>query len=229
MIDGISFVIPAYNEVGNIGQVIADCLNTAQRISRHYEIIIVDDGSMDGTTGRIREMALTNPDIVMIRHENNMGVGAATRDGLASARYPYVFYMDGDGQFDVREIERLLPYHQDYDFVVGYRTSRADPGHRRFNTFLYNSLIKILFRLPVRDVNCAFKLIKRESLRRLSASSHSAFYLAEILVAAKRQGMSFMEIAVSHYPRKTGRPTGAKPNVMAEAIKDCLIYRLKRK
>ena len=229
MIEGISFVIPAYNEEENIGQVIADCRETAQKISQHHEIIIVDDGSMDGTTEKIRKMTHADHDIVLIRHDKNMGVGAATRDGFASACYPYVFYMDGDGQFNVCEIEMMLPYCQDYDFVVGYREKRADPGHRRINAFLYNTLIKILFRLPVRDVNCAFKLIRRESLLRLAPSSKSAFYLAEILLAARQQGMRIKEIAVSHYPRKCGRPTGAKPMVMAQAIKDCLIYRLRMK
>jgi glycosyltransferase involved in cell wall biosynthesis len=226
---GISFVIPAYNEVESIPGMIISCLEAARSLLTGFEIIVVDDGSNDGTSEAVSLLQTRNPEVVLIRHERNMGIAQATRAGFAAARYSHVFYTDADAQFDPGEIRTLLPYADDYDFVVGYRLRRADPFHRRINAWLYNLCLRTLFRIPLRDIDCAFKLIKTDSLRTLKADSCSAFYFAELVNAAIRAGMTFHEVPVKHFPRKHGVQSGAKPRVVIRAILDMMRYALKER
>jgi glycosyltransferase involved in cell wall biosynthesis len=204
---GISFVIPAYNEAESIPGMLISCLETARSLLTDFEIIVVDDGSTDGTSEVVALARARNPEIVLVRHERNMGIAQATRAGFAAARYAHLFYTDADAQFDPGEIRTLLPYADDYDFVVGYRLRRAD-------SFL-------------RDIDCAFKLIKTDSLRSLKADSSSAFYFAELVNAAIRAGMTFYEVPVNHYPRQHGIQTGAKPGVIIKAVLEMACYALR--
>jgi glycosyltransferase involved in cell wall biosynthesis len=223
---GISFVIPAYNEAESIPGMLVSCLETARSLLTDFEIIVVDDGSTDGTSAAVSLLQTGNPEVVLIRHEKNMGIAQATRAGFAAARYAHVFYTDADAQFDPGEIRRLLPYADDYDFVVGYRLRRADPFHRKMNGWLYNLCLRNLFRIPLRDIDCAFKLIKTDSLRSLNTASKSAFYFAELVNAAARAGMTFHEVPVKHYPRQHGVQTGAKPGVVIKAVLEMACHAL---
>ncbi len=226
MIREISFVIPAYNEEDNIASVVAACKSVAERISRNYEIIVVNDGSTDRTRETVENLVAEDPHILLVNHATNRGIAETMRTGFAATRYQYIFYTDGDCQFDVSEIKMLLPYCQDCDFVVGYRTHRADPIHRKITAFLYNFLIRRFFHISVRDVNCAFKLVKRESLCKLTVRANSAFYFAELLTQAIRSGMTVCEVPVRHYPRRFGRPTGNNIGVVIKALYDLVSYLL---
>jgi glycosyltransferase involved in cell wall biosynthesis len=226
MIDDISFVIPAYNEEGNIASVVLSCCSVGEIISQTFEIIVVNDGSVDDTAKVVKDISERNQHVVLINHKTNRGIATAVMTGFAAARYTHVFYTDGDGQFDVNEITDLLPYCQDYDFVVGYRAQRADPLNRKLNGLLYNLLVRSLFRIPVKDVDCAFKLMKTSSLHSLNACSDSAFYFAELLHGAIKAGMTVREVPVSHYQRLSGRQTGANPRVVIKALKDLVKYQL---
>ena len=229
MMDEISFVIPTYNEAENIDSVIKACKSVAELISKRYEIIVVDDGSTDRTREIVEHNAAENPNILFVYHEKNRGIAYATRDGLATAQFKHIFYTDGDGQFDMGEVHKLLPYCGDYDFVIGYRVNRSDPIHRRINAFLYNQFILWLFHLPVRDVNCAFKLMKKKSLSSLAVRSNSAFYLAELLIRAVQLGMTIHEVPVRHYPRRFGRPSGSNIGVITRALRDLLLFFFKQR
>jgi glycosyltransferase involved in cell wall biosynthesis len=228
MIREISFVLPAYNEADNISSVINNCLSVAVSITDRYEIIVVDDGSTDGTRGVVEALSNQFKNVRLITHDKNYGVAAATRTGFAAASYQYVFYTDSDGQFDIRDIQMLIPFAENFDFVVGYRNNRSDPIHRALNTLLYNWLIRLLFNTPIHDVNCAFKLMKRDALQRLNISSNSAFYLAELVIRATLCGMTFYEVPVRHYPRRFGKPTGSKFLIIFRELRDLVIFRFRK-
>ena len=227
MMNEISFVIPAYNEAENIDSVIRACQSVTKRISERYEIIVVDDGSTDRTREIVERIAEGDQNVLLVHHPKNQGIASATRDGLAAARYEHIFYMDGDGQFDIYEIHKLLPYCMDFDFVIGYRINRHDPIHRRINAFMYNQFIRFLFHLPLQDVNCAFKLMKKKSLNSLRIHSNSAFYLAELLIRAVQSGMTIHEVSVHHYPRCFGRPSGSNIRVITGALRDLFLFLFK--
>lgn len=229
MIRSLSCVVPAFNEARNIGAVVEDLLIAARRVAPDaHEVIVVDDGSTDGTRDVIEAAARRDAAVVPLIHERNLGVAATTRDGFAAARYDWIFYVDGDGQFRIDELERLVPLCAEADLVAGYRIDRADPVHRRMNAALYNRLLRLLFRLPIRDVNCAFKLIRRDRLLELECRSESAFFLAEFMIWAQRAGLKIAEAGVHHRPRRFEDPTGARPSVVVPALFDVLRCRLGR-
>ena len=182
----LTVFFPAYNEAGNIERLTLDTIAVLRDMTDEYEVIIVNDGSTDDT-GRIAEgLAANHPEVKAIHHPTNKGYGAALRSGFKSATKDLVFYTDGDYQFDIREITKLLPLIEGCDMVCGYRIKRADPFHRRLNAFLYGWLLKVLFRLKVRDVNCAFKLYRREVVAAMPMTSDGALIDAEVCVMAKR-------------------------------------------
>ncbi len=225
MITSLSIVIPAFNEAGAIAGVVRDCLDAGEEVTNKLEIIVINDGSDDGTGELIDRLAAEDSRIVALHHPLNQGVGAATRNGFAAARHDSIFYIDGDGQFDPRQIKQLLPYCKQYDFVVGYRKNRADPPHRLLNARLYNWLLKTVFGLPIRDVNCAFKLIRTASLRQLPCRATTAFYLAEFVISAAQAGMTFREVPVHHFQRTSDVQSGGQPRVILKCMWNLLCYR----
>jgi glycosyltransferase involved in cell wall biosynthesis len=188
------------------------------RIADDYEIIVVNDGSADRTGAVADELAAADPHVRAVHHPVNRGYGGALQSGFAASRNAYVFFTDGDGQFDVGEIERLLPFVPEYDIVVGYRLDRAEGGLRKLNAALWNGLVRRLFGIPVRDVDCAFKLFKREVFDRVRVQAEGAMISTEVLARAVRAGFRVHEIGVHHYERKHGTPTGANPLVIARAF-----------
>lgn len=229
MIDEISFVLPAYNEEDNIGIALRNCKSVAEELTERYEIIVVDDGSTDKTKLVVEEIGQNLAAVRLIVHDRNHGVATATRTGFAASQFRYIFYTDSDNQFNIRELVKLIEHAEYYDFVVGYRQNRNDPIHRAINTFLYNSMIRLFFKVPIRDVNCAFKIMKREAVERLDVSSTSSFYLAEFVIRAHQAGMTFHEVPVSHYPRISGTPTGSRPSVISQELKDLFLFIIKNR
>ena len=170
-----------------------------------YEVIVVDDGSTDKSSQIIEEYANRNPCVRLVRHPKNRGYGAALKTGLSSAKKELVFLIDGDNQFRLSEIEKLFSKIDSCDVVTGYRINRQDKAHRRLNGFLWTKLTRFLFGLPVRDVDCAFKLFRRRSLEGLELKSNHLLIHAEILARIKKKGFKIQEIGVTHYPRSAGK------------------------
>jgi len=219
----LSFFFPAHNEADNIEALIAEALEVLPTLAEQFEIIAVDDGSRDATPRIADRLAASDPRIRVVHHETNKGYGAAVRSGLGAARYDLVAFTDGDRQFKVADLGRLLArlaQPDQPDVVVGYRLKRADPFIRTAYARAYRLALNIFFRLGVRDVDCAFKLFRRSALEGIRLESGGAFMSAELLIKLKQRGRKIAEVGVPHYPRTAGSPTGAKPSVIFRAVRD---------
>ena len=226
----LSALFPAFNERHNLQQMVDALRRVLPDVSVRHEIIIVDDGSSDGTGRLADELAAAHPDDVrVVHHMHNLGYGAAVRSGLSACRYGAVFFTDGDCQFDVGELRLLTPHLGPYDIVAGYRRRRQDPLLRRWYSRGWTWLIRCLTGVRVRDVNCAFKLFKREAIAGLPLSTTGAMINAELLALARRRGGTLTEVPVSHYPRVHGRQTGGDPRVILRAFWELLTFSLRRR
>lgn len=213
----MSLVLPAFNEAENIRSAVAAAVGWLDIRGVDGEVVVVDDGSVDGTA----EIARGRDDRVrVLRHEVNRGYGAALRTGILAARCEHIFFTDADLQFDLAEIGLLEPWIASFDIVVGYRRQRSDNLVRRLNARGWNWMMDALFDVGVRDVDCAFKVFHRRVFDRVPIRSVGAFVNSEILVRARAAGFQMKEVAVSHYPRRAGVQTGAAPEVILRAIKE---------
>ncbi len=227
----LSYFFPAHNEEANVEGLVAEALETLPSLAETFEIIVVNDGSRDAT-GRIAdELTAANPGIVRaVHHRTNQGYGAALRSGFRAARFEHVGFTDGDRQFNVADLGRLIErmaQADDPDAVVGYRIKRADPLVRTFYARAYRLANRIFFGLRVRDVDCACKLFRRSALEGIAVESGGAFFSAELLIKLQTAGRSVAEVGVPHYPRTAGSPTGAKPSVVLRAVRDFWLLRLR--
>jgi glycosyltransferase involved in cell wall biosynthesis len=218
----VSAVLPAYNEEKNLKQAVESARTVLSQIAKAWEIIVVDDGSTDSTAAVCDELVGECDGVRVIRHAHNKGYGAALKSGILAARHELIFFTDADGQFDLRELERFVEWVGEYDIVMGYRAKRRDPWHRLINAFGWNILVRIVFRLKVRDVDCAFKLFRRAVFDQVHIRSVGAMVNTEILAQATRLGMRMREIEVSHYPRYYGEPSGANIAVIVKAFRELL-------
>ncbi|HOV80509.1 MAG TPA: glycosyltransferase family 2 protein [Bacillota bacterium] len=221
----ISIFFPCYNEEQNVERVTREALEVAQRISDDYEVIIVNDGSKDRTGEIADRLARENPAVRVVHHETNKGYGAALQTGFKNATKELVFYTDGDGQFKIEEITKLLPLIEKYDIVSGYRIKRRDPFIRKANAFLWGLLVNALFNINVTDVDSAFKLYRKRIFNDIDLTSQGALIDTEVLAKAKAKGYLIAEVGVNHYPRVAGKQTGAKLSVIIKAFVE--LFRLK--
>jgi glycosyltransferase involved in cell wall biosynthesis len=207
----LSFFFPCYNEALNVDALIEASVKVGEAYGLDYEVLIVDDGSKDNTAQIVRQWSLKNPRVRLVQHQKNQGYGAAIRTGLKQAVKDYIFLADGDNQFKVSDIEKLFSKIDGCDLVTGFRIARQDKAHRRLNGFLWTQLNKGLFQLPVRDVDCAFKLIKRKCLQGVELKANQLLIHAELIARLKKKGCRIEEIGVPHYPRTAGQATATKP------------------
>jgi glycosyltransferase involved in cell wall biosynthesis len=218
----LSLCLPAFNEEAVIGEIIRSAQAVLEVYFADYEILVVDDGSQDKTAGKVLEHVRTDSRVRLLRHEKNIGYGGAVRTGLRQSRGDLVMFMDSDGQFDLLELPRLLAHIQQYDWVVGYRQSHADSAQRRFNAWCWSKLVSLLLNVSMRDLDCAFKLFRRDTLDMLDLSSTGSCINAEILAQCVRNGLKFHEVPVTHLPRLHGKQTGASLRVIYRAFRELL-------
>jgi glycosyltransferase involved in cell wall biosynthesis len=201
----ISVFFPTYNEEENIERAVNQARDVLEGFCDDFEIIIVDDGSRDDTSKLSDQLAAADSRVKVVRHEQNRGFGAALRSGIENATKDLIFYTDSDNQFDMREINRLLERLEDHlDMVVGFRIDRQDPAMRIFTAWVYNLMIRFLFGLRVRDVDCSFKVFRRQIFDGMTIRARSGLADAEILIKAIKGGSRFVEVGVHHYPRTHG-------------------------
>ncbi len=210
-------VLPAWNEQATVGGVVRAALDQLDRRGIPGEVIVVDDGSTDATRPRLAALAALDPRVRVIDHGVNRGYGRALRTGISACRFDHVLLTDADGQFDLGDLSRLEPWLAGFDLVLGYRAARADRLHRRVNARLWNTAVAGLFDTGVRDVDCAFKLVARAVFTRVALASDTAFISTELVLGARAAGFRVHEVPVSHFPRTSGRATGARPDVILRA------------
>lgn len=202
----ISVFFPAYNDEHSIGRLVEEALEVLAGLTDVYEVIVVNDGSADRTGEALAALAARHPAVRVVEHETNRGYGAALRSGFQAARHELVFYTDGDGQYDVRELLKLVPLlGEDVDVVNGYKLGRTDNLNRKVIGGFYNQLAHLLFSLPVRDVDCDFRLIRKSVLCKISLHSNSGSICVELIYKLRKAGARFEEVGVSHYARKFGK------------------------
>jgi glycosyltransferase involved in cell wall biosynthesis len=221
----VSIVLPAFNEEANIEQAVGEVQAVAERLFVDYEVIVVDDGSRDETGRMSKAIASREPRVRVICHGRNRGYGEALRTGFLASRLDFVFFTDADLQFDVGEVEQFLPYAGTVDVVAGYRVNRQDSRLRRLTAYAWNLLVRVLFYVPVRDIDCAFKLFDRRVLSEIDIESVGAMVNTELMVKLGRNGASVVEVGVHHRPRVAGAARGASPKVIATAIREVLRMR----
>ncbi|HEB88941.1 MAG TPA: glycosyltransferase family 2 protein, partial [Deltaproteobacteria bacterium] len=214
----LSLVFPAFNEAENLPALLESALSIGESLDLDFEIVIVDDGSEDRSAELLERACARDGRIQAVHHASNRGYGAALRSGLREARGELVFFSDADLQFDLREIRPLLDHAKAFDIVAGYRARRRDPWPRRAIAAIWGGLVRALFDLRVRDIDCAFKVFRREVLEAIPIESIGAFVNTEILARARAAGFEIKQIPVSHHPRQSGRQTGAHPRVIARAL-----------
>lgn len=200
----LSLVIPAFNEVEVIGRAVEEAEAALRGRFARYEILVIDDGSTDGTAAEVKRVLPDAPNTRVIRHPVNRGYGAALRTGFEAARFPLVAFTDADGQFDLADLGRLAERATEFPIVVGYRADRQDPWRRRFLSKGYNLLARGLLGTRVRDVDCALKVFRREVLADLLPTARGFFVNSEMLTRARQKGLPVAELPVTHRPRLGG-------------------------
>jgi glycosyltransferase involved in cell wall biosynthesis len=222
----VSVVFPAFNEELNLEAVVTSALRILPELTDSFEIIIVNDGSRDQTGMVAGRLAGVSENVKVIHHPRNRGYGAAVKSGIEQAKKNLVFFCDSDGQFNLEDLSLLLPWIHQYDMVIGYREKRQDAFHRRFNAKGWNLVVRFLLGLKVRDIDCAFKLFRREIFERIEIDTVGAMVNTEILTRALRSGFTIKEVPVRHFPRLYGEQTGARLRVIFKAFYELAkIYR----
>ncbi|MCX5632600.1 MAG: glycosyltransferase family 2 protein [Phycisphaerae bacterium] len=219
-VKSLSVFFPCFNEQDNVGRAIKSAIDVLSPLKIDFEIIVVNDGSKD-KTGEIADgIAAENKNIKVVHHNINRGYGAALQSGFKAATKEYVFYTDGDGQFDIKELPLLFKYMDDYDIVTGYRIERQDNLIRKINAFCWTTMVNLLFGMKIKDMDCAFKLYRHSVFDNIKLESTGALINTEIFARAKNKGYKIFQIGVHHYPRTAGVQTGAKLRVILRAFKE---------
>jgi glycosyltransferase involved in cell wall biosynthesis len=216
----VSFVLPAYNEEANISRALESTVAAATRYCAAYEVVVVDDGSSDRTAELVELAARHDASIRLMSHGTNLGYGQALRTGFDNAALDFVFFTDADNQFDMDELPLLLTWADEADVVAGFRKQRCDPLMRRMNAWAWNRLVRLLFYVPVRDIDCAFKLFRRSALTNVRIESGGAMINTEIMVKLSRAGRTVVEVGVTHHPRTAGDAHGANLRVILRAFRE---------
>ena len=217
---GISVFLPSHNEEPNVERVVRGFLAELPRVADDYEVIVVNDGSTDKTGTIADRLASENSRVRVVHHEKNRGYGGAVISGIRAARQPYVVLADGDGQFDPKEVESLAAYVPEYDVVVGKRIRRADHLMRRINGKAWTMLVRIVLGIEISDIDCGFKLFKREFLDGMELRAHGAMISTELMARVTGRGAKIKEVGVHHLPRLAGEQSGANFKVIARAFKE---------
>ena len=227
LLSSLTLVLPVHNEADNLTWLLPHAAEVLPGLATRFDLVIVDDGSTDESGALATDLAqkLGIP-LRVVRHEQKSGYGITVGDGLRVARGDYVAFTDADGQFEIGDLALLAPLLERADLATGWRQKRQDARAREVVSWVFNTLVAVLYRLPYRDVDCALKLMRREVLESLTLEARSALINAELYYKARYAGWRIAQVAVPHHPRVAGRRSGARPRAIARAIKELFVFRL---
>jgi glycosyltransferase involved in cell wall biosynthesis len=223
---GITILLPGFNEVENVAAAVSEARAAASAAADSYEIVVIDDGSSDGTGAAARWLASADSRVRLLTHPHNRGYGAALRTGIEAARMPWILLTDADLQFDLMQLADVTPLTADHDLILGRRTPRRDPLYRRVYGHTWNWLVRRALELPVRDVDCAFKLARTDLLQSLELRSTGAMISPELVARSLARGARLVEVDIAHRPRRHGEQSGANPRVILRALSELRALRL---
>lgn len=223
----LSVFFPAYYDEKNIGKVVDKAVEVLEDLKlKDYEITIIEDGSPDNTKEVADKLAEKHAKVKVIHHQVNKGYGATLWEGFTTARFEYVFYTDGDNQFDLEELRKFVALVPFSDMVVGYRKKKQYSPYRKLTSFVYNMVLRYVYDIDYIDIDCAFKIIKTDLFKKIEVKTKDAFIDAEIMIRAGLLGYTFTELGVKHLPRVDGVSTAARPSIIFRTIRE--IFELKK-
>lgn len=224
MTKNLSVFFPCFNEEGSIETTVKKAIQVLNKLNLNYEIIIVNDGSTDKTAEVADNLSKQNSKVKVIHHPTNLGYGEALKSGFYNSKYEVIVYTDGDGQFDFSEVTKFLEKIGTHDLIIGYRIKRKDPFFRILFKQGWKVTLWTMFGLTLKDVDCGFKMIKKEILENIAhlESQRGAMINAELAIKVKKKGFRVGEVGVNHFPRLSGKPTGANIKVILSSYLDLL-------
>jgi glycosyltransferase involved in cell wall biosynthesis len=222
----LTITFPCYNEEANVERVTRAAVDVARRLTDDYEVLIVNDGSRDRTGEIADRLAAEIPGVRAVHNQPNRGYGGALSRGFRAASKNWIFYTDGDGQFDLNELPKLLPLLETHDIVSCYRMNRQDPLLRKLNAWAWSTLVNMLFHIGLRDIDCAFKIYPRTFIEQIEMHSTGALIDTEMLAKARNLGYRIAQLGVRHLPRTAGQQTGANLKVILRAFRE--LFKLHR-
>lgn len=208
----ISVFFPCYNDSHSIAQIVVDAFTTLRKITTKFEVIVIDDGSTDNSRNVLRNLSKEYRQLKVIYHRKNKGYGGALQTGFRTAKYKWIFYTDGDGQYDVKKIPLLVQLASgNVDFINGIKISRKDPTYRVIAGSIYSFLIRWFFWTPIHDIDCDFRLIKKKILKSITLQNTSGSICVELVKKAQRAGARFQEVGIPHFERRWGHSQFFQP------------------
>lgn len=223
-INELSVFLPTFNEEGNIEKTVRNAKIVLEKVACNWEIIIINDGSIDKTEEIATRLANEDKRIRVISHKENNGYGASLKSGFYNAKYPWIAFTDSDGQFDFSEILEFIEKQKETnaDLVIGYYKKRQVSKFKIITSRMWELAVMILFGLHVHDIDCGFKLVSKEVIDKIPKleSERGAFISSEFLIKAKKDGFKIVEIPVTHYPRTKGKGTGRNLSVIVKSFVD---------
>lgn len=222
----LTIFFPCYNEEANVERVTQAAVEVGRQVADDLEVLIVNDGSKDRTGEIADRLAAEIPEVRALHNHPNLGYGGALARGFREASKNWIFYTDGDGQFDFGELPKLLPLLEHHDIVSCYRLGRQDSVIRKLNAFAWTTLVNAVFRIGLRDIDCAFKIYPRTFIERIELHSRGALIDTEMLAKARNHNLKIAQLGVHHYPRTAGQQTGANLKVILRAFRE--LFQLRR-
>lgn len=216
----LTIFYPCYNEEANVERVTRQAVEVGRRVADDLEVLIVNDGSKDRTGEIADRLAAEIPEVRAVHNRPNRGYGGALTRGFKEATKNWIFYTDGDGQFDLNEIPKLLPLLETHDVVSCYRLNRQDALLRKLNAFAWTTLVNTLFGIWLRDIDCAFKLYPKTFIDAIELHSTGALIDTEMLAKARNLKLRIAQLGVRHLPRTAGQQTGANFKVILRAFRE---------